>query len=185
MPNLSGSEWWRANQAKFPNSRELDDLDPGFRSNVEAFISSLRSAGAVVTVNSTRRNASRAFLMHYSWRVAYGEVEPADVPKRTGVDIDWDHGDVDASRAAAREMVNLFGMAHVASLSSNHIAGKAIDMNIGWKGELIVTRPAPLMARIESLPRTGQNRDLQELGATTFGVRKLRSDPPHWSHNGK
>lgn len=107
------------------------------------------------------------------------------MPKRGGLDIEWDHGDLEKSRKAAQEMVNLFGMAHIASLTSNHISGKAVDMDISWKNTLEMTRPAPLLTRIESRTRTGQNRELHEIGADVFGVRKLRSDPPHWSHNGK
>lgn len=183
--NLSGKDWWHANQASYPNSQDIDDLEPGFRSRVESFVDSLRHAGANVVVKSTLRNPLRAYLMHYSWRIAYGEVEPEDVPKRGGVDIEWDHGDLEKSRAGAEEMVKLFGMAHVAALNSNHIRGKAIDMNISWKNTLVMTRPPPLLARIESRPRTGQNRELHEIGATVFGVRKLRSDPPHWSSDGK
>jgi hypothetical protein len=183
--NLSGKDWWRANQARYPNSQLIDDLEPGFRSRVEAFIGSLRQAGSTVIVSSTRRNAIRAHLMHYSWKVAYGEIDPKDVPKRSGLTIEWDHGDLQKSRETAREMVKLFGMAHIASLTSNHIRGKAIDMNIAWKGTLVLTRPAPLVVRIESLPRTGQNRELHEIGANAFGVRKLVSDPPHWSSDGR
>ena len=183
--NLSGAEWWRANQARYPNSRDVDDLAPSFRSNVQDFIGSLRDAGARVTVSSTRRNATRAHLMHYSWRVAHGDVDPADVPRHAGLDIEWDHGDLDASRRATREMVELFNMAHVASLRSNHIRGLAIDMTISWRGELLLTRPAPLQARIETGPRTGGNRELHRIGADVFGVRKLLNDPPHWSQNGR
>lgn len=183
--NLSGKDWWRANQARYPNSQEIDDLEPGFRSRVEDFIASLRHAEATVVVNSTRRNAIRAYLMHYSWKVAYGEIDPRGVPKRAGVDIEWDHGEIDKSRKAAQQMVNLFGMAHIGALSSNHVRGKAIDMNISWKDTLVLRRPAPLLVRIESRPRTGQNRELHEIGATVFGVRKLVSDPPHWSYNGR
>ncbi len=185
MANLSGRQWWRANQARFPNSTSIDDLEPGFRSNVERFIDSLRAAGASVTVSATRRNATRAALMHYSWKVAYGDIAPSDVPPISGVDIEWDHGDPAASRDAAMEMVKAFNMAHLAALTSNHIAGKAIDMTLSWKDVLEVTRPAPLLARIESSPRNGDNRELQDLAATTFDVRKLRSDPPHWSYNGR
>lgn len=183
--NLSGKNWWRANQARYPNSRDIDDLEPGFRSRVEDFLISLKHAGATVTVASTRRNATRAHLMHYSWKVAYGEIDPKDVPKHGGLDIEWDHGDLKKSRKAAEEMVKLFNMAHIASLRSNHIRGKAIDMNIKWKGTLVISKPAPLLTRIESRPRTGRNRELHDIGATVFGVRKLVSDPPHWSHNGK
>lgn len=183
--NLSGKDWWRANQASYPNSREIDDMESGFRSRVEDFIGSLKQAGATLVVNSTRRNPIRAHLMHYSWKIAYGEVDPKDVPKRGGLNIEWDHGEMEKSRKAAEEMVKLFGMAHIASLSSNHIRGKAIDMNISWKDTLVMTRPAPLLTRIENRPRTGQNRELHEIGATVFGVRKLVSDPPHWSYNGR
>jgi hypothetical protein len=183
--NLSGADWWRSNQAKYPNSREVDDLEPGFRSRVEDFIASLRNAGATVAVSSTRRNAVRAHLMHYCWEVGYGEIDPQDVPKRAGLDIEWDHGDLEKSRQAAKEMVRLFGLAYKASLTSNHISGRAIDMNVSWKDTLVLTRPAPLLTRIESGPRTGQNRELHEVGASVFEVRKLRSDPPHWSYNGR
>lgn len=183
--NLSGKQWWHANQAKFPNSREISSLDSGFRSRVEAFLESLRQAGATVAVSSTRRNATRAYLMHYSWRIAEGDLDPAEVPSRPEANIAWDHGDIKKSRDAAREMVNLFNMAHIASLTSNHITGKAIDMTISWKDTLVLTKPAPLLAKIESRPRTGENRDLQALAADVFGVRKLPSDPPHWSHNGR
>lgn len=183
--NLSGKAWWRANQSKYPNSQEIDDLESGFRSNVEDFIGSLRQAGASLVVNSTRRNPIRAHLMHYCWKIAYGELDPEDVPKRGGLDIEWDHGDLEKSRSAAEEMVKLFGMAHIAALSSNHIRGKAIDMNISWKDTLVMTRPTPLLTRIESRPRTGQNRELHEIGDTVFGVRKLVTDPPHWSYNGR
>jgi hypothetical protein len=182
---LSGKDWWHANQGKYPNSREVADLDPGFRTRVVDFIGALEGASAIVRVSSTRRNTSRAHLMHYSWKVAYGEIDPADVPQRAGVQIIWDHGDVDDSRKAAKEMVQLFGMAHIASLTSNHIKGKAIDMNIDWKGALVLTKPAPLLARVETQPRTGQNRELHRIAAEVYGVRKLVSDPPHWSFNGK
>lgn len=184
--SLSGKKWWQANQAKYPNSREVSDLEPGFRDRVESFIAVLRDAGAVVMVSSTLRNATRAHLMHYSWKVANGDLAPADVPKRAGLTIDWDHGDLDTSRAAAKEMVQLFGMAHIASLSSNHIKGKAIDMTISWKGTLALAVSAPTITQIESSPRSGdKNRELHEVGASAFGVYKLRSDPPHWSYNGK
>jgi hypothetical protein len=184
--NLSGAEWWRANQARYPNSNDVDTLASGFRARVEDFLACLRQAGATVVIRSTRRHATRAYLMHYSWQVANGEIDPKDVPPRSGVQLEWDHGDLEKSRQGAEEMVSLFGMAHIAALNSLHIRGEAIDMNITWKDTLVLTRPAPLLARIESRPRTGQgNRELHEIGADVFGVKKLKTDPPHWSSNGK
>ena len=34
---LSGLKWFKANQAKYPNSTKISDLDSGFKSNVTAF----------------------------------------------------------------------------------------------------------------------------------------------------
>lgn len=185
--NLSGREWWEANQRRYPNSSSIGDLESGFRGRVEGFISFLRDAGASVRVSSTRRNAIRAHLMHYSWKVAYGIVKPDDVPQRSGLSIDWDHGDIDASRQAAMAMVRLFNMVHIASLQSNHITGKAIDMNISWTGKLILKIPLACgLFEITEGPQNGQeNRELHRYGNQYFEVRKLQSDPPHWSHNGR
>lgn len=94
------------------------------------FLRVLREGGATVRVASTLRNATRAYLMHTSWGVARPSVRPSDVPPREGVDIRWDHGNDKASMRAAREMVNLFRVAHRQPLTSNHIRGKAIDMSI-------------------------------------------------------
>jgi peptidoglycan hydrolase-like protein with peptidoglycan-binding domain len=35
---LSGATWWHANQAKYPNSTSVNDLEAGFKANVEAFL---------------------------------------------------------------------------------------------------------------------------------------------------
>jgi len=183
--NLSGAAWWRANQGKYPNSNRLEDLEGGFRDKCTRFIQVLRSAGATVSISSTLRNPTRAHLMHYSWKVAKGMIRPSDVPAHSDLNLVWDHGSDAASRKAAQEMVDLFHMAHIASLTSNHIAGKAIDMTISWHGNLILE--AHELGRgvtITSGPRSGDNLDLHRVGES-FGVYKLRTDPPHWSHNGK
>src|SRR4051812_23535914 len=110
---LSGAAWWHANQAKFPNSAKLADLNPPFRDRATKFVDALAAAGARVSVTSTLRHPVRAYLMHYCWTVANGIDAAASVPPKPGCAIGWDHGNVALSRAAAREMVDLFGMAHV------------------------------------------------------------------------
>lgn len=76
-----------------------------------------------------------------------------------GVDIEWDHGDNEQSRAGALEMVNAFGLAvpprstNPPSLSSSPLRGKAIDLTIKWAG--------------------------------VIKVKKLITDAPHWSLNGR
>jgi hypothetical protein len=184
--NLSGARWWRANQWRYPNSRSVDDLEADFRDKVKVFIAALKEGEATVNVSSTRRNRIRAYLMHYSWKVARGEIAPDKVPTVAGLNIEWDHGDPKKSRKGASEMVELFNMAHIASLTSNHISGKAIDMTISWSGNLAVRVPGrehPII--ISTGPRNGEgNRELHRLGRE-FEVYKLLKDPPHWSHDGR
>lgn len=183
-PPLSGADWWNANQARYPNSAALADLVQPFRDNVTAFLKALKDAGATVAVSSTRRNAVRAHLMHYSWYVAKGMLAPNKVPALPGLAIQWDHGDLARSKAAAQQMVNLFQIAYEPALTSRHIEGRAIDMTIGWAGTLRI-RDKQGKTREIAAPRSGDaNTDLHKLGAT-YGVIKLLSDPPHWSDDGR
>ena len=139
MSNLSGRAWWNANQARWPDSEDLDDLDSDWGDDVKKFIKILRNAGADVNIISTKRPRNRAYLMHYSGMIAKGKIEPADVPARVGVDIQWDHGDDKISRNAAQEMFDCFELVHYASgKRSNHVKGKAIDVYITWKEDLFL-----------------------------------------------
>jgi hypothetical protein len=184
--NLSGKDWWHANQARYPNSRSLDDLQPAFRTRVQDFLGALREGGATIRVSSTLRNPVRAHLMHYSWKVGNGMIAPDAVPRKGGLDIEWDHGDDDASKEAALEMVRLFGMVHIAALHSNHIAGRAIDMDVSWKDKLALPIPRACgVYEVADRPRSGQNRELQAYAEQYHAVKKLRSDPPHWSDDGR
>ena len=182
-PPLSGADWWNANQARYPNSAALGDLVQPFRDNVTAFLKALRDAGATVAISATRRNATRAHLMHYSWCVAKGSVAPNKVPALPGLAIVWDHGDLARSKAGAQAMADLFEIAFEPSLTSRHIDGRAIDMTITWPGTLKI-RDKQGKTREIGAPRSGDNPDLQKLGAG-YGVIKLLTDPPHWSDDGR
>lgn len=183
-PPRSGAGWWHANQAKYPNSDRLADLARPFRDKASAFVNAMRAGGARVDISSTLRNPTRAHLMHYSWKVARGEVAPNKVPPRQGLRIQWDHGNPAKSKKGAQEMVDLFDIAFEPSLTSLHTEGRAIDMTIGWDGTIQVEdakgRKHPLAA-----PRNGrENSRLHVIGAS-YGVLKLLSDPPHWSETGR
>jgi hypothetical protein len=181
--SLSGAAWWNANQVRYPNSDKLADLASPFRERAAEFIDALKAAGAKVVISSTRRNRIRAHLMHYSWRVSRGEVAPGDVPAVAGLTIRWDHGDLARSKKGAREMSDLFGIAFKPSLTSNHIEGRAIDMTISWKGTIEI-KDKTGKKRPVGAPQSGDtNTELHAIGAN-FGVRKLPSDPPHWSDDG-
>ncbi len=180
---LSGTAWFRANQAKYPNSSNVSDLTPAFAAQVNSFLAALRLAGATVHISATLRNRTRVYLMHYSWMLAHGAVKPGDVPADPNTDIIWDHGDAKETRDAARDMVKLFGIAFKPSLTSNHMRGTAIDMTIHWAGPIEIADAAGKKYALDQ-PRSGNtNTTLHEIGAS-YGVRKLLSDPPHWSADG-
>ncbi|HVT95662.1 MAG TPA: hypothetical protein VHD76_22640 [Bryobacteraceae bacterium] len=123
--------------------------------------------------------------MHYAYLIAKGLLSPAAVPALEGVAIDWTHrGDLEAARAAAKEMVAAYGIVYAPALSSRHTQGLAIDMDVSWMEVLTVARPEGAgSAVIGSLPRSDANRELHQIGAE-YGVYKLLSDPPHWSADG-
>jgi hypothetical protein len=69
------------------------------------------------------------------------------------------------------------------ALNSNHIAGLAIDIDITWTGTITIrardgsTDSVPFMADVD------KNVKLHAVGAS-YGVKKLTTDAPHWSHDG-
>jgi hypothetical protein len=182
---LSGVAWVE----RFPTSKSTETLVDGFRQKCEAFLAALKDAGAIVNINATLRPPERAYLMHWSFAINNGEVEPEDVPPHAGVDIEWVHRkpkgspDLAASRAAAAAMVHGYDIAHAPSLKSLHIFGKAIDMSIEWDSALKIKQKNGGKKSIGSLPRSGLNHELWAVGAG-YGVLKLPSDPPHWSSTG-
>lgn len=180
---LSGTDWWHANQARFPNSQEVNDLAPEFSAKVKPFLAALEQAGATVSISSTLRSAQRAYLMHYSWKVAKQIVPPFAVPPQAGVDILWDHGNLVASVKGAKAMVALFGVVFQPSLNSRHIQGRAIDLNIRWS-EALSIRDKTGKTVIIGAPNNGAlNAALHKVGAS-YGVIKNVADRPHWSDNG-
>jgi hypothetical protein len=178
---LSGKQW----VARFLGSNSTGDLAPPFQSNVDAFLAALKKANAAVTVSATLRPKERAYLMHWSWKIARGEAEAKRVPPMDGVLIQWDHGNADASKRAAADMVAGYGISAAPSLTSIHIQGRAIDMTISWMRRLSIVNKAGLIAHIDSEPRTGMNKELIAIGAS-YGVVKasFSGDEPHWSDNG-
>jgi hypothetical protein len=173
MP-LSGGTW----VAQFPTSSRLQDLVQPFRDNVTRFVDSLSAGGASVRVSATLRPPERAYLMHYSWRIFRENMDPARVPTMPGVDIEWMHPTPAATRLAAGAMVRGYGTVFRPSLSSRHTEGRAVDMTIThYEGKSFANGSNQTVTVIN-------DDELHALGGT-FGVIKLRSDPPHWSDDGR
>jgi len=187
----SGKHWvtWANSNAK--NSKDLNKLVNPFKTNLIAFKKALEDAGATIKISSTRRNAKRAYLFHWSWKIALKKCKPSEATAMTGVDILWDHDDDEKSIAGADEMVKGFGLAippssKVApSLTSNHIRGKAIDMTITWKKSINVkAKGKTKKVAVTYMTNANLNTKLHEVGAT-YDVKKHKKDKPHWSYNGR
>jgi hypothetical protein len=121
MPE-SGISW----VSRFPASKLVDDLEGAFRVRVVSFLKVLTDARARVDITATLRPPQRAYLMHYSWCIARQAADPAAVPAyqphpggTAAVDIQWLHrdatgqADIPASRKAAHEMVEGYGILHL------------------------------------------------------------------------
>jgi hypothetical protein len=184
MP-LSGPEW----VPEFSTSKKIDDLTEPFRTNVKRFLVALKAANATVVVADTLRRPERAYLMHFSFAIAREDADPARVPPRAGVDIQWVHrtstggSDARASKEAAARMVEGYGIVFKPALNSRHTEGNAIDMSISWIGDLVIAKADGTSVTITSAPRDGNNASLQQVGSS-YGVVKLVTDPPHWSVDG-
>jgi hypothetical protein len=194
--NLSGKTWWATNQGKAPysNSTSIDKLDPIFKLNVTAFKKAITDSGAKIVISTTRRSENRAYILHWSWKIAKGLDTADKVPAKIGVDITWDHGDKAASKKAAQEIVTAANIAYQPSLTSNHIKGKAIDWTITWTGNLKIKNKQGKEIEITSMPKHGGsgtthngNTDFHAIGKT-YGIIKakfIKIDGPHWSIDGK
>lgn len=186
----SGKYWvtWANVHAK--NSLKVDDLEANFKPKAEAFIKALEDGGATVNVKATKRNKKRANLFHWSWKISLGKCNASDATALTGVDINWDHGNDTKSKAAAKELVTGFGLAtplksvFPPSMTSNHIKGKAIDMDITWEGSITVKKKDGTDVPVDFNSDVGLNTTLHSIGES-YGVKKLVKDAPHWSSDGK
>jgi hypothetical protein len=196
---LSGPSW----VSRFPGSDLVSDLSGSFRQHVTDFISAMQLAGITVTVINTLRRPEQAYLMHYSWLIAKGQIDPAAVPPfapgpgRGPVSICWQHTDpsgaedLAASAVAAKGMVRGYhispGLAVAPALDSLHTEGLAIDMTTTWSNARItIVDGTGHPVTISTTSHNGLNSGLIAVGATYGVIHYLNAaaDPTHWSANG-
>jgi hypothetical protein len=153
---LSGAHW----VGRFTGSRLENDLIEPFKTNLGNFIAAMRSAGMTVKINATYRPDKRAFLMHFSGKVASGAIAPENVPTyakhkvatyiasqdleeyAADLEIEWDHGDLAKSKKAALAMQTGYSTVFPPAYPSKHTARLAVDMWITWTG-VSVEKPTP------------------------------------------
>lgn len=182
--NLSGSAWWHTNQAKYPDSTKINALQPLFADGVQRFVNALRKAGARVDVSLTRRHPARAKLMYCCYKLARNEIAVRSIPSIDMCEIVWDHGSADRSRAAAAEMVSLFGIRSEPKLESLHALGKALDMTVTWNQPITIKDALGREVKIAGPSNGASSRPLHKVGAT-YGVIKQAGDASLWSVNGQ
>lgn len=188
--NIKSGKYWVAwANTNALNSTKIDDLELLFKNNVKAFKKALEDAGATVKIKAAKRHPKRAYLFHWAWKIHLDKCKPSDATALAGVDIEWDHGDLAKSKAGAKEMVLGFQLSvppkntKPPSLSSNHIHGKAIDMEITWTGTIKVKNKTGTEVSVKFNQNVSANTDLHKVGSS-YGVKKLVNDAPHWSFNG-
>ena len=95
-----------------------------------------------------------------------------------GVNIEWNHGSLEASKSAAKDMVRAYNIAYAPALGTRHYTRLAIDMTItGVIGKSVSNSNGDIV-------KINTSKNLYNVGAT-YGVVKLVSDPPHWSIDGR
>jgi hypothetical protein len=188
---LSGKAWVKL----FQGGTKLTDLDGQFQKSVNAFLGALKSATPKLTdetggkikngatnyyqIIATIRPWQRAYLMHWCWRITRPKsntyyADPKSIAPKPGVSIEWWHGTTEKSVKAAQEMFAAYGLnphnTVPPSLTSNHIEGKAIDLNVAWNGALTIARGDGKPAvKIDSDPKSEMNIELMAVAAT-YGV---------------
>lgn len=177
---LSGVDWCD----RFPGDRTTRTLRMPWRRNVQAFILAVERGGAQVSIAATWRPLERAYLMRCCWDVYHHRVLPSALPRLAGVDIEWVHRTEEASWEACRAMFERYRLRARPSMTSRHIQGHAIDMQIVWGGTITVQDANGRQVELSTRQGTDMNPALHEVGAS-YGVIKRLTDPPHWSTDGR
>jgi hypothetical protein len=187
---LSGAYWVSWVKTYAPTSKEIKDLTGPFQTGVTEFKKALEAGGATVTVSHTYRSDHAAYLWHWAWKIAKRKSQPKDAKPyalngRPIPEIEWDHGNLNASVKAAEDMMKGFNLSttsqHAPSLDTRHRKRLAIDMTIKWTGTIQVKKKDGTLVPLTYGP-VDANTKLHEVGAS-YGVKKLLGDPPHWSDN--
>ncbi|MBV6325267.1 hypothetical protein [Duganella violaceipulchra] len=171
-------------------SSSTRDLAGTFRHAVEDYIYAMTDAGIDVSIDATYRPVKRSYLMHWSWRIVNDGLDASRIPTLAGVDIEWEHPTKAESIKSASDMVAALSIRRLRTrpaLRSQHNFGLAIDMAISWNGTVFVKDARGTLVRIDTMPRTGMNRQLIAVAASD-GVKKDyggNKDVPLWSNNGR
>lgn len=197
--NLAGQSLLKNKlNALYPAYTDINELEAGFRQNVENFRAALAAAGIKTTVFSTYRPPERAYLMHYAWLIAKNRLsdehlsDASQIPTMPGVDINWDYKNAQLTRQAAQEMLAFFDIGSnlktAPALRSRHTARLALDMDVSWSGTKSILNASGKAVTIRNNQGSAAlNPKLIKLAAT-YGVIHFHipsKDKTHWSNDGQ
>jgi hypothetical protein len=180
---------------------ELEAANPDFGKNMRSLIEQLEKQGATIIVESAVRSRARGYLIYGSYYLSRAR-NKADLAHRIArltsynrdwklaVPITWQHPDgFEATIDAARRLADTYGVDFASvrgARSSDHYDGKAIDVvAVDLPRRLTLAAPDGTTTELD-LSAPEQSRDLNltpeliEWIEAHFGVKKLRSDYPHW-----
>ncbi len=173
-----------------------------FADRIEALLTQLEAEGAEVYLASTVRSRERGYLMWGAFSLSRAR-DQADLERRLArvedrnrawglnIDIRWRHPDGwEATRDAARRMADSYDVVYATergARSSNHYGADAADLiALDLPRRLTLTAPDGA-TRSFDLSDPDEPRDLSLTPRLIawieahWGLKKLRSDYPHWS----
>jgi hypothetical protein len=174
---------------------------PDFEQRLRTLLTQLREQGAEVSVNSTVRSPERGYLMWGAFELGRAANEREFIDRLTrlearnrewklDVPIRWrGDGDWQAVRESAREMADTYEVVFATeggARSSSHYGGRAVDVTaLDLPRRLTLTDPRGT-TQVFDLSGVDEPLDLSltptliEWIEAHFGLRKLRTDYPHW-----
>ena len=169
---------------------DIEKLTGNFKTKAKEVVEGLRKAGIGVEITATLRSKARAAFMHYARNTFCGEKDIAKISEEL---LKRQYGvTVTGTREQAEKAVKEFKITNngkaTVSLTSNHLEGRAIDMELTGlkKGASVTIGNKTMTIQEGNSQEVMLNETLKENKYEGFQWSRLSiNDRVHWSPNGK